>query len=229
MVSQTPVRILFLILDGLDDQFCFTCFLKSMTAAQLCNNEWEMNTYYGTERVFRVLGRSWHILHAVTYSMAKHPTQLFAFSEFCQQWHLPFLSTKTWTRLWKLCQSMGLRPTITQCIQGEWLTDCRLFMCQDENKPEDESFLSLCINLAFDERTDADQALSTMINWRIGSLVMQKFQNERKLWFLSSFSSWQTGYNRLFLSQDENKNEPKDKSFHLFWIIPLTNEPSCKY
>ena len=34
---------------------------------------------------------------------------------------------------------------------------------------------------------------------------------------------------RLFMCQDENENEPKDESFRLFWIKPVTNEPGPQY
>ena len=30
---------------------------------------------------------------------------------------------------------------------------------------------------------------------------------------------------RLFMCQDENKNEPEDKSLRSFWIKPVTNKP----
>ena len=30
---------------------------------------------------------------------------------------------------------------------------------------------------------------------------------------------------RLFMYQDENENEPEDKSFRSFWIKPVMNEP----
>ena len=30
---------------------------------------------------------------------------------------------------------------------------------------------------------------------------------------------------RLFMCQDESDNKPKDESFRLFWIKPVTNEP----
>ena len=34
---------------------------------------------------------------------------------------------------------------------------------------------------------------------------------------------------RLFMCQDENENEPKDESFRLFWIKPVTNKPGPQY
>ena len=34
---------------------------------------------------------------------------------------------------------------------------------------------------------------------------------------------------RLFMYQDENENEPEDKSFRSFWIKPVTNEPGPQY
>ena len=36
-------------------------------------------------------------------------------------------------------------------------------------------------------------------------------------------------FNRLFVCQDENVNEPKNESFLLFWIKPVTNKPLPPY
>ena len=70
----------------------------------------------------------------------------------------------------------------------------RLFVCQDENEnePEDESFRSF-----WRKPVTNKPGFSTMIYWRIGSFVMHYLQNERKLWFSSSFSFSSWHMNRL--------------------------------
>ena len=49
-----------------------------------------------------------------------------------------------------------------------------------------------------------------------------------RLALMTHFNAYLMIY-RLFVCQDENKNEPEEKSFRSFWIKPVKDEPGLEY
>ena len=70
--------------------------------------------------------------------------------------------------------------------------------------------------------------IACMAKFSIQLLQIQYVQSFTKQQFKSPVGSFYSPCSyilRLFMCQDENKNEPEDESFRSFWIHPVTNEP----